>query len=398
MRIGARVFPIYAVVALAAAACHKETTKPPAEDDECTGARCVEQAEAAMYYHDYGNAREPLTAVCDGGDGFGCFRLAELYQYGRGGPADLDKAALLFEQACDKEHADGCIRRSELARDGRGGPTVDLDFTVKACKLGLAPSCARAGTLLKTADGVERDPAQAIELFEKACGLGEVDGCTGAGDMLADPNGPPDANIRALAAYVKACVGHSGYGCTRVGLAFHDGLGTQQDLEKARTHFTRACEFSDQDGCVAAKALEASGGKPIAVELTTKAAELGSDGLEARALSCRMSEQGLPALGEVLSGVARHKESLDACAKDGAAVAVSWEFTNGRVRDAKLTGAGSKKLQKCVVSALRKAKIESSGACQAVLLIGDPNGAAKAFRERGHDDGRKHVRVSGDEE
>ena len=33
-----------------------------------------------MYYHDYDHAREPLAAVCENGDGFGCYRLAELHQ------------------------------------------------------------------------------------------------------------------------------------------------------------------------------------------------------------------------------------------------------------------------------------------------------------------------------
>lgn len=403
VRIRAGLKPIDGWIALCslawlAAACHKEPPKPPQEEGECTGARCVEQAEAAMYYQDYDHAREPLAAVCDNGDGFGCFRLAELHQQGRGGPVDIDKAAQLYERSCEKEHSDGCIRRAELASAGTGGPTVELDFSVKACMLGVAPACARAGEQINTARGVERDEARAIELFEKACGLGEVDGCTGAGKLLGGPDSPDDAKARALAAFIKACVGHSGYGCLRVGIAFHDGDGAPQDLDKAKSHFTRACDFSDQDGCRAAAQLTAAPGKPITLELTTKAAELSQDGLEARSVSCRMSEHGLPSLTEVFTVVASHKASLDACAKDGAAVAVTWAFTNGRVREAKLKDPGSRKRAKCIETTLRKARIPTTGSCEAVLLLGDPAGAAKALSERGTGDGRKHVRVSADDE
>ena len=403
VRIGAGLNPIFGVVAfysltLLAAGCHKEASKPPQEEGECTGARCVEQAEAAMYYHDYDHAREPLAAVCENGDGFGCYRLAELHQHGRGGPVDLDKAALLYEQSCAKEHPDGCVRRSELARDGTGGPATELDYTVKACMLGLAPACLRAGQQIDKARGVEREEGKAIELYEKACGLGEVDGCNGAGELLAGPDSPPDAKSRALTAFIKACVGHSGYGCLRAGVAFHDGVGIPADLEKARSHFTRACDFSEQDGCRAAEQLTAAAGKPIELELTTKIAEINKDGLEARSVACRMSEHGLPTLNGVLAVVASHKESLDACAKDGAAVAVSWDFTTGRVREVKLPGNGSRKLGKCIDAALRKARMPATGTCEAVLLLGNPEGAAKALAARGNGDGRKHVKVSAEDE
>lgn len=350
-----------------------------------------------MYYQDYDHAREPLAAVCGNGDGFGCYRLAELHQLGRGGPVDLDKAATLYEESCAKEHADGCLRRSELARDGTGGPPIELDFNIKACMLGLAPACTKAGLQLDTARGVERDAPRAIEMYEKACGLGEVDGCTAVGDLLGAPETPPDAKSRALAAFIKACVGHSGYGCLRVGAAFNDGIGTQPDLEKARSHFARACEFSDQDGCRAAEQLTASPGKPITVELTTKADQLSSDGLEARSVSCRMNERGLPSLTEVLAVVARRKQKLDACAKYGLAVNVSWEFASGRVSEATLKG-GSRKLGNCIKSALRWVQMPTTGSCQAVLLLGDPAGAAKSLARRPKGDGLKHVQVSLEDE
>ncbi|HEY0135249.1 MAG TPA: hypothetical protein VGB85_14290, partial [Nannocystis sp.] len=228
-----------------------------------------------------------------------------------------------------------------------------------------------------------------------ACALGDVTGCTGAGDLLSDPEGPADAKSKALAMFVKACVGHDGYGCLRVGVAFHDGIGTPQDLAKAKAHFVRACEWSNKDGCHAAEQMAAANGGEIELELTTRAPTIGEGGLEAREVSCRMAEQGLPALTEVLAALARNKGALDACAKEGAAVAVSWEFAGGEIKAARVNGNPAKKVAKCVGWTMRKTKLRGSGSCDAVLLLGDAEGAAKALAARDpKDDGRKHVRVT----
>ena len=101
----------------------------------------------------------------------------------------------------------------------------------------------------------------------------------------------------------------------------------------------------------------------------------------------------LPALEENLTGIAEQKAALDDCAKGGTAVAVTWAFADGKVREAKITDAVSPKLAKCVASVLRKAKLATSGTCKAVLLFGDPNGAATALVARATPKG-KHVRIS----
>lgn len=387
---------------LAAAGCHKEPPPAPPEDGECSGARCVEEAEAKMYYRDYEGAREPLAAVCEKGDAFQCFRLAELHQHGRGGPVDLAKAAEIYENSCAHDYPEACERRSDLAREGQGGPAIELEFAVKACTGGRPVACTRAAQQLSAGRGVEADVVQATELFQKACKLGDVDGCNGAGDLLLDPEGSTEAKARGLAAYISACVGHSGYGCLKAGVAFHDGTGTKRDVDRAVQHFTRACEWSVPDGCHVAKQLAEAEGKPVELELTSAAAELGAGGLEARQLSCRMAEQGLPALSKVIAGVARSKDSLDECAKQGAALAVKWEFESGKFVAAKVVGRAPKTVKQCVTYVLRKkAKFSRTGSCEAVLLLGDPDGAAKALAARANapaDDGRVHVKMGDEDE
>ncbi|PCC69249.1 TPR repeat [Nannocystis exedens] len=386
---------------LALAGCHKESTQAPSGDESCSGARCVEQAEAAMFYKDYDNAREPLTAVCERNDGFQCFRLAELYQTGRGGPVDLAKAAEVYEKSCAAEYPEACERRADMARDGTGTPQIELEYAIKACDGGRSAACTRAGLQLSAGRGVEADPVQAIELMQKGCKLGDIDGCTGVGDLLFAQDSA-DAKMRGVSAYINACVGHSAYGCFKAAIAFHEGTGTKRDVARAEQHFAKACEWQFDDACHAVKQLTEAAGKPVELELTTKAAELGAGGLQTRDLACRMVAQGEPALAKVVAGVAKSKESLDSCAKEGAAIAVRWEFENGKLLQAKVVGKAPKKLKECVAYVLRKkAKYSHSGTCSAVLLLGDPDGAAKALAARASapaDDGRVHVRMSAEDE
>ena len=405
MRCQTGLFVTQILLAFVVAGCHKESTSTAPTDEHCDGARCVEQAEAAMYYGDFDHAREPLTAVCDNKDGFACYRLAELYQFGRGGPVDLDKAAALFEQSCEYEHFEGCDKRAELARSGTGSAATELEYAIKGCEGRRPLMCIAAGQQLIAGRGIDRDPQKALSMYEKGCDLGDVDGCTGAGDILSDPkNGNSnDAKTRALTSYISACVGHSGYGCLKVGIAMHEGIGIPRDEEKARTHFTKACEFNIKDGCEAVKQLDQAKGKDIDLALTTTVAQLGQGGLETRNLSCRMTKYGLPALDEGVEKLARHKAPLDACATDGAAVGISVKFENGKVKEARIKGKTPFKISKCVKDILQKVRLGNEGRCEAVLLLGNPDGAAKelaarleAAAEKG--DGLNHVHISDEDE
>ncbi len=391
------------LLSVAGLGCHKEPVQAPVVDEACSGAGCVEQAEAALYYKDYDKAREPLGTVCDNGDGFACFRLAELHQHGRGGPTDLVRAAALYEDSCGKKYPEGCERRFGLAQDGQGDPQVELDYALRACEGGRPLGCMHAAEQLKSGRGAEPDPLRVIQTFQKACALGEITGCVGAGDLLSDPERPAEDRVNGLTAYIKACVGHSGYGCLKVGVAFHDGVGAPQDLTKAAAHFTRACDYSETDGCRAAEQLAASNGQPITLQLTTRAAELERDGLAAREVGCRLPEQGLPALADAMSYVARHKSPLDACAPEGAALRITWAFEKGRISDVKVTDPVAKKVGWCVATALKKARMPGNGSCEAVLLLGDPANAATAFtarvdKQKAKGDGRKHIRIGADSE
>ncbi|MCA9690554.1 MAG: tetratricopeptide repeat protein [Nannocystaceae bacterium] len=376
----------FALLSSVIVACHKEPPPaPPSEPEGCYGARCVEEAEAALYYGDEEGAREPLAAVCEGDSDdnqFACFRLAELHRHGRGGGIDLVKAAELYEKSCADDFAEGCEKRAELARDdGQGGPEIELDFALKACEGSRPKACLAAAAQLHDGRGVEPDIARSIELYESACGQGEVEGCDRAGDLLFDPRGEPEVKARAFAAFTSACTGRSGYGCFKIGLALHEGIGTPVSVEAAQAQFTRACELEDANGCAAAKQLAAAKGKSATLQLSTSVDKLAADGLEARELSCRMDEQGPRALRDMLINVARVKRSLDRCVEGGVAVKVVWEF-DGRVEEARIRGRVSGKTSKCLADTMKRVRTGAIGRCDAVLLLGDPEAAEASFAAR----------------
>ncbi len=361
--------------------CHRETTTVAPEDEGCVGASCVEEAEAALWEGEDSAAREPLQKLCeDDEDAFSCFRLAELYQEGRGGPKDLAKAATSYESSCELDHHEGCERRYEMAA-ADGDSAVELDFALKACEGGRSFGCMRAGKILNEGRVGARDKARAAELYEQACGIGDADGCTLAGDLLFDPNGTTLVKARTFTAYNSACVGYSGRGCLQAAICFYDGIGVPPNIDKARSHFKDACELGVADGCHNAKRLATAKDTSADLELTTEAETMAEKGLVARELSCQSTKYGEAGLRATLGALARRRRALNECVKDGDGVAVGirWSFSKGKITELRSNGKASKREVGCIAKELRKKSAPGIGKCSAVLLLGDPDKADAAY-------------------
>jgi len=342
------------------------------------GAGCVEEVEAALWEGEEEAALEPLERLCDeDNDAFSCFRLAVLYEEGSGGQKDIRKAAHYFERACELDNEEGCERRFELAAR-QADTEAELDYAKKACEGGRPLGCMASAAILNEGRVGARDKEQAVELYEKACGVGDADGCAMAGDLLFDPKGTTLDKARALTAYSSACVGYSGRGCLQLAVCFFEGIGAPQNIDKARTHFKDACELGIEDGCHNAKRLA---GSSRSLQLTTQAETMTERRIVARDLSCLSSQYGESGLRSSLGAVARHRRALNECIKDGhgAAVGIRWTFKNGRIREVRGNGKGTKRYVGCVAKALRKKGAPGSGKCSAVLLLGDAELADAAY-------------------
>lgn len=241
---------------------------------------------------------------------------------------------------------------------------------IKACDAGAERGCTSAAEQLHNARGVPRDSERVIILYEKACSMGQMIGCTNAGELLLDPNGDAQVNARAAAAFTSACDGGNGYGCLKLGVSRYEGWGVAKDVAAAREAFKRACDAGVQDGCHVEAQLAQAKGKRVPLELTTAVDKMNYEGMLFTGLSCRMREQGLMALGDVLSEIARNKAAFDKCSAATVPVQATWRASGGRVREVTIEGASDPKLGACVSKALRKAKVKATGECRATISVG----------------------------
>jgi hypothetical protein len=116
----------------------------------------------------------------------------------------------------------------------------------------------------------------------------------------------------------------------------------------------------------------------LAADTTIHVPELDVLDQELRALSCTVSEGGFLAGPAVVASLAGRKAALDACASDGAALRVRWTWEGEAGADIAAVDGAPAELTRCVEAALQAVPEAIDGACEGVLLIGEPNGAEQA--------------------
>jgi TPR repeat protein len=103
------------------------------------------------------------------------FNLGLQYQYGRGVPKDLEKAAELYQKAANRGHARAQLHLGSLYESGLG-VTKDLGKAVelyqKAADQGMTPAQNNLGLLYENGQGVPKDLGKARELYQKAADHG----------------------------------------------------------------------------------------------------------------------------------------------------------------------------------------------------------------------------------
>lgn len=122
----------------------------------------------------------------------------------------------------------GCVPRTEVLR--------------QSCEAGNAQDCSSLGDIYLTGrNGVVKDSARAVSLFQLACDGGEPRGCY----ELARANawtGVPDNEERATTLFRNLCVRGFGGGCHGLGEMYVAGVGVPKDEARARALFQQACE------------------------------------------------------------------------------------------------------------------------------------------------------------
>src|SRR5262245_4337140 len=122
---------------------------------------------------------------CDAGDAESCASLGAVYMQGGNGVARNDRRAVeLLRKACDGGSAKGCSALRALYSAGRGVgrryDTEDVDRDRRSCVAGGAAACADLARMYQYGRGVARDRQQALELYRKACDAGQLGACRSA--------------------------------------------------------------------------------------------------------------------------------------------------------------------------------------------------------------------------
>ncbi len=235
--------------------------------------------------------------------------------------------------------------------------------------------------------------AEAVVLLDRACTLGHAVGCSNLAGLMRGGAGGLSEPSRTVGLYDRACTLGFAEACAAVGSIYAEGKlvapdpakarhGTSPNVQVAKDLFDRACVGGEDDGCAAARQLAKGKGRhDLAIALTSSAPTLAIAGFRVHDLVCRMPEVGPMALAEAVEAVAAHKAGLDACAPQGMAPAVTWQWRGRRAAQVAVRGGGPK-VEACVRKAVERARAELSGSCAAVFLIGDPEGARRKLTEQ----------------
>jgi hypothetical protein len=204
-------------------------------------------------------------ALCNKGDGQGCYWLATALGTGRGIEQNQLAANAIFERSCLQGYQPACGQVSNsstpqapapapvMAQDrlpapapiaaqvrasaqaaGSGEPD-DLVQAKALCDKGNAHGCNDAGAIYYMGDGVSRDYARAVPYFKTACNKGVASGCFNLGMAYSGGYGVPTDQAKADALFIKGCKGGDQQSCVKA-----------PDAPKSRTNIAECVGESSQ--------------------------------------------------------------------------------------------------------------------------------------------------------
>lgn len=153
------------------------------------------------------------------------------------------------EIQCTRGSATSCALFARALQVGDGVPKDEaraVHLFDKACREGAMPACGRLGEhLIK-----QKQTAEGLALLTKSCNAGWFTGCA----ILAD-NTPKKSDV--IPRLRRACDGGSGEGCWSLGQLYSEGVGVPQSDTEAFKYFALGCDAGAKLGCVSyAKAID----------------------------------------------------------------------------------------------------------------------------------------------
>lgn len=109
-----------------------------------------------------------------------CYKLGEVYEFGKGVPIDYNKAFNYYTKSCQQGYKKGCNVVGIMYKEGKG---VEKDYSqakeyfAKQCLRGYAPSCYNIANMYKYGEGVPVDYYIAKAWFSSYCYYSDIKDC-----------------------------------------------------------------------------------------------------------------------------------------------------------------------------------------------------------------------------
>lgn len=207
--------------------------------------------------HDLSPA-DVIRKKAEGGDREAQYKLAVLYQQGKGVPHDTRMAAEWFRKSAEQDYSPAQNDIGTLYMQGIGVPQDYKEGAMwlsKAAKQGNPYAQANLGWLYDTGQGVEEDKVKAVELYQASAAQGNANAQTNLAYMYENGLGIKKDRNKAAELYTKAAAQGVSNAQYMLGLYYEAGIGVPKDRAKAIQWFKKAADQGDEDAINKLKAM-----------------------------------------------------------------------------------------------------------------------------------------------
>ncbi len=185
-----------------------------------------------------------LNVSCRSNSAEACLESGEALSEGRLLAKDLPEAGKSLGRACDLGLSRGCVELASFV--GVEDRQVSLR---RACNAGDGAPCFMLGSFYHVGNGVPKDDALALTLFQQSCVNGWWRGCGRLGEAYLWGEGTPVDPTKALESFEKACSGNYGPSCFNAGMMYARGTGVAANPGLAGRRAARACALGVAAAC-----------------------------------------------------------------------------------------------------------------------------------------------------
>lgn len=192
-----------------------------------------------------------------------CEALAYRFEEGTdGAPADAAAALPLYDKACRLGRASACVRAGLLHEHGKGTPKdfgAAAPYYSKACDAGDAWGCYDLGLLHRYGRPGPADPARAAALFDRACGAERPEACERLAELLWNGEGVARDEARATGLWERGCQAELVDSCRLLAHAYVEGRGRDLDPARGASMLLDLCAKQSAAACSDLALLHVSG-------------------------------------------------------------------------------------------------------------------------------------------